>query len=149
MLTLKIISMCIILIEVLRKRWLQAFFKKERFYFEIVLQINLKIYSFQAAGKNKIIAKNALFPDIYISIKKFSLRWYSVFCLMSFRFQAAIALKSIIYKNDSVCVCACMRACVRVCDPRRFFAFYRTRCRRSLKTHRIRNLNAHRQYISI
>ena len=69
MLTLKIISMCIILIEVLRKRWLQAFFKKERFYFEIVLQINLKIYSFQAAGKNKIIAKNALLPDIYISIK--------------------------------------------------------------------------------
>ena len=117
MLTLKIISMCIILIEVLRKRWLQAFFKKERFYFEIVLQINLKIYSFQAAGKNKIIAKNALFPDIYISIKKFSLRWYSVFCLMSFRFQSAIALKSVIYKNDSVCVCvrACVHACMRAC----------------------------------
>ena len=27
--------MCIILIEVLRKRWLHAFFKKQRFYFEI------------------------------------------------------------------------------------------------------------------
>ena len=29
----------------------------------------LKIYSFQAAGKNKIIAKNALLPDVDISIK--------------------------------------------------------------------------------
>ena len=31
--------------------------------------MSLKMYSFQAAGKNEIIAKNALVPDIYISIK--------------------------------------------------------------------------------
>ena len=34
MLTLKT-SMCIILIEVLLKRWLHAFFNKQRFYFEL------------------------------------------------------------------------------------------------------------------
>ena len=39
-----------------------------RFFQEAVfalVQISLKIYSFQVAGKNKIIAKNALLPDIY------------------------------------------------------------------------------------
>ena len=34
---------------------------------------------------------------------------------MSFRFQSAIALKSVIYKNDSVCVRACVRACMHAC----------------------------------
>ena len=83
--------MRIILIDAVRKRWLHAFFKNQRFYFEINLGVStfysrlawhldtttifcfgtnkLKIYSFQAAGKNKIIAKNAFLPDIDISIK--------------------------------------------------------------------------------
>ena len=37
--------------------------------FFVIVQINLKIYSFQAAARNKVIAKNAFVPDIYISIK--------------------------------------------------------------------------------
>ena len=39
--------------------------------FVILVQTILKIYSFQAAGKNKIVAKDALLPDIYSSIKQF------------------------------------------------------------------------------
>ena len=37
--------------------------------FFALVQISLKTYSFRAAGKNKIIAKNALLQDIFISIK--------------------------------------------------------------------------------
>ena len=37
--------------------------------FFVLVQISLKTYSFQAPGKNKVIAKNALLQDIYISIK--------------------------------------------------------------------------------
>ena len=37
--------------------------------FFVLVQISLKTYSFQAAGKNKVIAKNALLQDIYISVK--------------------------------------------------------------------------------
>ena len=79
MLTLKIISICIILIELLLKRWLHAFFNKQRLKFEfdvgvftssfVLVHKSIKIYSFQAAGKNEIKAKNVLFPDIYILLK--------------------------------------------------------------------------------
>ena len=44
MLTLKIISVCIILIEVLRKTWLHAFFKKQRFYFELCVCVCVCVY---------------------------------------------------------------------------------------------------------
>ena len=61
-----------------------------------LVQINLKIYSFQVAGKNKIIAKNALLPDIY---NKRSAS--DVFCLMSFRFQSTIAYTTIVCVRDA------------------------------------------------
>ena len=80
--------------------------------------------------------------------KKFSLIWYSVFCLMS-SISVCHCLKSVIYKKLCMCVCACVHACVRACVMQNIKVriCFRTRCRRSSKSHRIKNSSAHRQYI--
>ena len=48
--------------------------------------------------------------------KKFSLRWYSVFCINVFSISDCHGLKSVIYKKVSVCICVYVCACVCVCE---------------------------------